>query len=62
MSITQLDKQYVAGTYNRFPVEIVRGKGAECWDADNKRYIDMGTGIGVTAFGYADESWQAAVA
>ncbi len=61
MSITQIDKQYVAGTYNRFPVEIVRGKGAECWDADGKRYIDMGTGIGVTAFGYADESWQSAV-
>ena len=61
MSITQIDKQYVAGTYNRFPVEIVRGKGSECWDADGKRYIDMGSGIGVTAFGYADESWQAAV-
>ena len=62
MSITELDKQYVAGTYNRFPVEIVRGKGAECWDTDGKRYIDMGTGIGVTAFGYADEGWQAAIA
>ena len=61
MSITTLDKQYVAGTYNRFPVEIVRDKGAACWDAAGKRYIDMGTGIGVTAFGYADESWQAAV-
>ena len=62
MSITSLDKQYVASTYNRFPVEIVRGKGCECWDANGKRYIDMGTGIGVTAFGYADEQWQAAVA
>ena len=62
MNITALDKQYVAGTYNRFPVEIVRGKGSECWDANGKRYIDMGTGIGVTAFGYADEAWQAAVA
>ena len=61
MSITNLDKQYVAGTYNRFPVEIVRGQGAECWDAAGKRYIDLGTGIGVTAFGYADEAWQAAV-
>ena len=62
MSIIELDKQYVANTYNRFPVAIVRGKGAECWDADGKRYIDMGTGIGVTAFGYADEAWQTAVA
>ena len=61
MSITQIDKQYVANTYNRFPVEIVRGQGSECWDANGKRYIDMGSGIGVTAFGYADEAWQAAV-
>ena len=61
MSITQLDKTYIAGTYNRFPVEIIRGKGSECWDTEGKRYIDMGTGIGVTAFGYADEAWQAAV-
>lgn len=61
MSITQIDNQYVAGTYNRFPVEIVSGKGSECFDADGKRYIDMGSGIGVTAFGYADEAWQAAV-
>lgn len=61
MSITQIDKQYVAGTYNRFPVEIVRGEGSLCWDAAGKRYIDMGTGIGVTAFGYADKDWQAAV-
>ena len=61
MSIQQIDKQYVANTYNRFPVEIVRGQGSECWDANGKRYIDMGSGIGVTAFGYADEAWQAAV-
>ena len=38
MSITQIDKQYVANTYNRFPVEIVRGQGSECWDANGKRY------------------------
>ena len=61
MSITQIDKQYVAGTYNRFPVEITHGRGSECWDDAGKRYIDMGSGIGVTAFGYADEAWQAAV-
>ena len=61
MSITQIDKQYVANTYNRFPVEIARGKGSECWDTAGKRYIDMGSGIGVTAFGYADAEWQAAV-
>ncbi len=59
--IKQKDKQYIAGTYNRFPVEIVSGKGSELFDVTGKRYIDMGTGIGVTAFGIADEQWQSAV-
>ncbi len=61
MSIIDIDKTYVAGTYNRFPVEIVRGSGSLVYDESGKRYIDMGSGIGVTAFGIADEAWQAAV-
>ncbi len=61
MNTIQMDKTYVANTYNRFPVEIVRGKGSLVWDADGKQYIDMGSGIGVTALGLADEGWQAAV-
>lgn len=61
MSITQTDKTYVAGTYKRFPVEIVSGKGSVLKDSDGKEYIDMGSGIGVTAFGVADDEWQQAV-
>ena len=61
MSITALDKEYVAGTYGRFPVELVSGKGSIFEGSDGKRYIDMGSGIGVTAFGSADEEWLAAV-
>ena len=60
-SIKAIDKEYVAGTYNRFPVEIVSGKGSLVYDETGKEYIDMGTGIGVTAFGIADEQWVAAV-
>ena len=55
------DKQYVAGTYARFPVTISHGKGSEVFDTDGKRYIDMGSGIGVTALGIADDGWVAAV-
>ena len=61
MSITYLDTTYVAGTYKRFPVEIASGKGSVVTDTAGKNYIDMGTGIGVTAFGIADEEWQKAV-
>lgn len=59
--LISLDKAYVANTYNRFPVEIASGKGSEVFDANGKRYIDMGSGIGVTSFGIADEVWQSAV-
>ena len=61
MSIMDMDKAYVAGTYNRFPVEIVSGKGSRVVDVIGKSYVDMGSGIGVTAFGFGDEAWQAAV-
>lgn len=61
MSITSLDTAYVAGTYKRFPVEVASGKGSVLTDTNGKEYIDMGTGIGVTAFGIADEEWQKAV-
>lgn len=61
MSVQELDKTYVAGTYNRFPVEIVSGKGSLVWDVNGKEYVDMGSGIGVTSFGIADDVWQAAI-
>lgn len=61
MSIISLDQEYVAGTYGRFPVELVSGKGSIVTDVNGKNYIDMGSGIGVTAFGIADEQWLAAV-
>ncbi|MBQ7801917.1 MAG: aspartate aminotransferase family protein [Oscillospiraceae bacterium] len=60
-SIISLDKEYVAGTYGRFPVELVSGKGSIVTDAAGKEYIDMGSGIAVNSFGIADDVWTAAV-
>ena len=57
MSIISLDKEYVAGTYGRYPVEIASGKGSIMVGADGREYIDMGSGIGVTSFGIADDKW-----
>lgn len=56
-----LDKAYVANTYNRFPVEVVSGKGSQVYDTNGTRYIDMGSGIAVNSFGIADEAWMQAV-
>ncbi len=61
MSFLNMDQTYVANTYKRFPVEIVSGKGSRVTDINGKEYVDMGSGIGVTAFGFGDEAWTAAV-
>ena len=61
MNTIELDQQFVASTYKRFPVEIVSGKGSLVQDANGKEYIDMGSGIAVSSFGVADDVWIAAV-
>ncbi|MCD7768999.1 MAG: aminotransferase class III-fold pyridoxal phosphate-dependent enzyme [Oscillospiraceae bacterium] len=57
----QLDDEYIAHTYARFPVEIAEGKGSLVRDVEGKEYIDMGTGIAVNAFGVSDQAWIDAV-
>ena len=61
MDIKQKDKKYVLGTYGRYDLLIVRGVGAECEDETGKKYIDLGSGIGVNALGYCDGGWIKAV-
>lgn len=61
MNTFDIDRTYVAGTYNRAPVEIVGGKGALLEGADGRQYIDMGSGIAVNGFGLGDETWKEAV-
>ena len=61
MTTIDLDNTYIAGTYKRFPIEIVSGKGSLVTDVNGKEYIDMGSGIAVTSFGVADDEWIAAV-
>ena len=62
MSIKSTDNRYIAHTYKRFDIAIVKGEGALCWDDNGKEYIDMTSGIGVNAFGYSDPVWADAVA
>ncbi|MBQ7770104.1 MAG: aminotransferase class III-fold pyridoxal phosphate-dependent enzyme, partial [Clostridia bacterium] len=61
MNIIETDKQYVASTYARFPVQLVGGKGSIVYDEQGKEYIDLGTGIAVNSFGVGDEEWKQAV-
>ncbi len=59
--IKELDKKYVTGTYNRFPVLITHGKNDLCWDENGKEYIDLESGYGTNSFGFCDDTWLEAV-
>ena len=61
MNTKQLDNEYVAHAYGRFDVCLKSGKGAVLYGEDGKKYIDFTSGIGVNAFGIADDKWKAAV-
>jgi predicted acetylornithine/succinylornithine family transaminase len=51
--ITNLERQFLLGTYNRYPVAFARGKGVFLYDLDDKRYLDFVSGLGVNALGHA---------
>ena len=59
--IKQLDNQYYAETFSRFPVAFVGGKGATLIDTEGREYVDFGAGIAVNIFGVNDEEWKQAV-
>lgn len=50
--ILKLTHKYVADTYTRFPIALVRGSGARVWDADGKEYLDFVAGIAVNSLGH----------
>lgn len=50
--IAALTDKYVARTYARTPLALVRGKGTRVWDADGKEYLDFLAGIAVNSLGH----------
>lgn len=61
MDILEQDKTFIANTYARAPLIAIDGKGAQICDSDGKEYLDLGSGIGVNAFGACDDEWVKAV-
>lgn len=59
--LQQQDKEYIAGTYARFPLTIEGGKGSVVWDDAGKIYTDLSSGIAVNTFGIADDEWIKAI-
>jgi len=55
------EDQYLAALYQRFPVNLVRGKGTRVWDAAGKEYIDCMGGYGVALVGHCNDRVVAAI-
>ncbi len=59
--LAQAGGRYIATTYGRFPIALVRGAGARVWDADGKEYLDFVGGIAVDALGHCHPKVTAAL-
>ncbi len=51
-TLMMLSEKYVAHTYARFPIVLVRGKGTRVWDAEGKEYLDFVAGLAVCNLGH----------
>lgn len=49
------EDNYFGTLYQRFPVEVARGKGAMLWDTSGKQYIDCMGGYGVALVGHCND-------
>ena len=49
------EDNYLGTLYQRFPVNIARGKGARLWDVAGKEYIDCMGGYGVALVGHCND-------
>lgn len=45
--------KYVAATYGRYPIALVKGSGARVWDAEGKEYLDFVSGLAVCNLGHS---------
>lgn len=55
------DAHLLMETYARFPLTIVRGKGAYVYDENGKAYLDFGSGISVNSLGHCHPAVVAAI-
>jgi acetylornithine aminotransferase/acetylornithine/N-succinyldiaminopimelate aminotransferase len=52
-AVQALFQQNVVPTYGRFEIVLSHGSGSYLYDITGRRYLDLGTGIAVTALGHA---------
>jgi predicted acetylornithine/succinylornithine family transaminase len=61
MSLTARDTAVFLPTYRRLPLEIVAGDGVHVITSDGTRYLDMFSGLAVSALGYGNPRVLAAI-
>ncbi len=59
--LQRLEAARVVGSYERYPVEFVRGEGSRLWDVEGREYLDFLCGISVTSLGHCHPRIVAAV-
>lgn len=52
-ALVQSAQQHLYPNYRQPPLVFVRGDGAELWDAEGRRYLDLFAGIAVSTLGHA---------
>ena len=51
-TLMMLSEKYIANTYARYPILLVKGKGTRVWDLDGKEYLDFVSGLAVCNLGH----------
>lgn len=51
--VSKLEAKLLVSTYDRYPVLLHKGKGVYLYDNKGRKYLDLLSGIGVNALGYA---------
>ena len=51
-TLMMLSEKYVAHTYARYPILLVKGKGTRVWDMEGKEYLDFVAGLAVCNLGH----------
>jgi LysW-gamma-L-lysine/LysW-L-ornithine aminotransferase len=49
------EESFVGSLYQRFPVNITKGKGCKVWDINGKEYLDCMGGYGVALVGHCND-------
>src|SRR5437764_14268004 len=57
-----MSEEHLLQNYDRYPLTIDYGLGSYVFDVEGRRYLDMVSGLGVNAFGYAHPRLTAVLA